>query len=626
VVGPDPQAGDRILADQLIALELSERSAGRWLTTTASALVVASLSLVVAAVIFAINAGETATEVLAWVAGGVALVALGLAVLGFLSGGLEDRASERLERFAASGSSAEYLRAAIGDLAQREKRNGERAQWLRRSATALLVVVVLGGAAAAIDAIDDDDPPPEPPRDGSSGEARQLSNEELARRFRPILMFDSNERWRPLDVESFFAEHRHRGCNVKEKADCPVLSSAGDLANLGENDVLRVNGRPSRANPGGFAGPDPVCQSPPVLDCDKGPTSRLYYHVKDGQDLTFIDYWWYLRYNDASPGTKWDHQSDWEGVVVAVDPRGATPSFQWVGFAAHEGVWRYLRDALRCDGRSTTGSCGVAGGLVRDRVNVYVANGTHAAYPYPCTSKSALPLCHQNARKFGFALPETGFDGRRPWGANDEADALIRFPDAVPWLTWAGRWDVGQAVKSPGRQGRYEAPGSSTTGTCPKDLCPDKRPPGYEGPCFKWFGPSSAAVACVPSVAGKSTATDTGRFTIARAHVGNDQLIVDAIAPTAASAPGVAQVTGPYIAPDEAIVVEGQAPKTAELYVRTRDGDDVVEARFTDLGLERGGQAIARPATDDGALTVSLTRPGREPVLAKRPLVISASD
>jgi hypothetical protein len=405
-----------------------------------------------------------------------------------------------------------------------------------------------------------------------------------------------------------------------------VLSSAGDLANLGEKDVLRVNGLASRANPGGFAGPDPVCQSPPVLDCDKGPTSRLYYHVKDGQDLTFIDYWWYLRYNDASPGSKWDHQSDWEGVVVAVDPRGTSPSFQWVGFAAHEGVWRYLRPALRCDGRSNTGSCGAAGGVVRDRVNVYVANGTHAAYPYPCTSKSALPLCHQNARKFGFALPETGFDGRRPWGANDEVDALLKFPEDAPWLTWAGRWDVGQAVRSPGRQGRYEAPGSSTNGTCPKDLCPDKRPPGYEGPCFRWFGPSSAAVACVPSVAGKSTATDTGRFTIARAHVEGEQLIVDATAPTAASAPGVAQVTGPYIGPDEAIVVNGPAPDSAELYVRTRDGDDVVEARFTDLGLERGGQAIARPATRDGALTVSLGRPDGSQVLARRPVVLSASD
>jgi hypothetical protein len=636
VVGPDPQAGNRILADQLIALELSERSAGRWLTTTASALVIASLFSIGAAVIFAVSAGETVTEVLAWIAAVVALGALVLAALGFLSGGLEDRASKRLERFADTGSSDEYIKASIADLSEREDRNAERAQWLRRSAAALLAVVALGAAAGAFDAIDADDSEgsagagDEPSGQDDSDDTPRLSDEALAQRFRPILLFDTHEHWRPLDVESFFAERRHRACALKQTGDCPVLPSAGDVGKLGGGDVLRVNGQPSRKRPDGFAGPDPACQSRTVLDCDSGPTSRLYYHVRHGKELSFIDYWWYLRYNDAT-GSQWDHQSDWEGVVVAVDERGPTPTFQWVGFAAHEGVWRYLRDALRCDGRPTSGSCGFPGALIRDRVNVYVANGTHAAYPYPCKSDPRIPLCGQNARVklpvigSRFSVPETGFDGSREWGANDNDKVLVRFPDA-PWVTWEGRWDVGQAVKSPGRQGRYLNPGSWTAGTCPKDLCPTDLPHGYAGPCFKWFGPSTVAVACVPAEAGKTAGADTGSVTVARARVEGDQLIVDAAAPNAASAPGVAQVTGAYIGPDEAIVVEGQAPKTAELYVRTRDGKDVVETHFTDLGLERGGRATARPATRDGALTVSLERPDGTRVLATRPVVLSAPD
>jgi hypothetical protein len=637
VVGPDPQAGFRIVADQLIALELSERSAGRWLTTTAAALVIAALWCVGAAVIFAITTGETVAKVFAGIAVGVALAAVGLAVKGFMSGGPEDRASKRLWELAHEGSSKDYLEKAITDLSNREHRNARRAWWLRRSAGALLVVVALGATAGVVDAKDGDDPGGggggdngETAEDDSSKHAGP-SDEELARRFRPILLFDSGERWRPLDVEGFFAEGRHRGCLFKQQGECPVLTSAGDLANLGKDDVLRVNGQSSRSHPGRFTGPDPVCQSKPVLDCDKGPTSRFYYHVVRGKELVFIDYWWYLRYNDASPGGRWDHQSDWEGVVVAVDPSGPAPTFQWVGFAAHEGVWRYLRSALRCDGRSTIGSCGVPGGIVRDRVNVYVANGTHAAYPYPCRSNSTLPLCQQNKTKLPlvgirFSVPETGFDGRREWGANDDVDALAPFPDA-PWVTWAGRWDVGKAVESPGKQDRYEEPGRSDQGTCPKKLCPQELPAGYDGPCFKWFGPSTAAVACVPSEAGKSAEADTGSLTVARAHVEGEQLIVDATAPTAASAPGVAQVIGPYIGPNEVIVVEGQAPKAAELYVRTRDGKDVVEARFTDLGLERGGRAIARPATtSDGALTISVERPDGTEVSATRPVVLSGSD
>lgn len=47
-------------------------------------------------------------------------------------------------------------------------------------------------------------------------------------------------------------------------------------------------------------------------DCDSGPTSKIYHHVVRRGGRIYIDYWWYLRFNNA-PGKTYDHQSDWEG-------------------------------------------------------------------------------------------------------------------------------------------------------------------------------------------------------------------------------------------------------------------------------------------------------------------------
>lgn len=108
------------------------------------------------------------------------------------------------------------------------------------------------------------------------------------------------------------------------------------------------------------------------------------------------------------------------GVVVAVDER-APQTFDWIGFAAHEGVWRYFREHLRCEGSQLAGSCGSSRGeRFGQRVNVYVARGTHAAYPLPCRARTRLGprlgACAQNSRipfrlLRRFRTPETSFDG-----------------------------------------------------------------------------------------------------------------------------------------------------------------------------------------------------------------------
>ena len=68
-------------------------------------------------------------------------------------------------------------------------------------------------------------------------------------------------------------------------------------------------------------------------------------------------------------------------------PREENPEgFAWVGMEAHGNTWRYLPEVLYCDWQPEPGSCGAPGSEgFGQRVMAYVANGSHATYPRPCT-------------------------------------------------------------------------------------------------------------------------------------------------------------------------------------------------------------------------------------------------
>lgn len=278
----------------------------------------------------------------------------------------------------------------------------------------------------------------------------------LARRYRPMLRFDSDEQYpNPLDVENFLASPEVQVCGKVGGADL-----CGALAGWTAADPLREY---LSFSPKAFRG--------------KSAPSAIYYHVvaKPEDDRVYLDYWWYFAYNTTPIGqsvlcqtgfnatglTCFDHISDWEGITVVLRKEGGDLAPEGAIYAQHEfGVayaWRDLQKQRA---------------LVGDRPVVFVAKGSHASYPTPCLRKCAQ-IHDPSYRKEG------RHDGKDPWPKNEEGacmnSCLKRLPqtrnglpalwNASPRL-WGKRFcafgtsscDGVEAPRAPGFQGRFGAP------------------------------------------------------------------------------------------------------------------------------------------------------------------------
>ncbi len=267
----------------------------------------------------------------------------------------------------------------------------------------------------------------------------------LALTFRPLLRFDSAERWRPLDVDRFLREPGIQACPPATPSPPAPCAPFGGVAQL-TPAVAYLDLRGSDPEGADATAPDvATCpKSLPILrDCDLRGRSRIYAHVVRAGSRVAIDYWWFLRYNAFSLD---EHEGDWEGVTVIVDRAGRRVLD--VHYAAHADAWRYDRGVPLFAGR---------------HVEVFVAYGDHAAYPRACSR-----LC----RETGGTLPEGRFDGRAPWvgntahGCHDACVALLPTgPSGAPasWDAWDGRWGAPYAPAfppplTPSFQGRFRHP------------------------------------------------------------------------------------------------------------------------------------------------------------------------
>ncbi|HMJ35828.1 MAG TPA: SGNH/GDSL hydrolase family protein [Baekduia sp.] len=440
---------------------------------------------------------------------------------------------------------------------------------------------------------------------GTGGAPSARVVDQLARRFQPVLLLDTHERWRPLDVERMLEEGWHRACRPGHDTGCPHVLDAPWLSRLklvsGEQSrFLQIDGRRDldRAR---FTSADRSCGE---TECAP---QRIYVHVSQDPDDIYLDYWWYFRFNDADAGT-WDHQSDWEGVTVAVDRKDLT-TFDWVAFAQHTGVQRYLRATLTCDGVELRGNCGTESSRHGRHVNVFVADGTHATYPTSCNRRGGnpdllIPTCLQQSSM----RPERDHDGRLRWGGNGRPGSV----DTVGrWAWWPGVWDPGRHVQSPGAQSRFRNPRWVQDVSCSRASCAAGSTGGFEGACAQWFGVNVTAAACDGDV------IDTGddgltRLRLERGLRGLTSALGDPTDELAGSStPGVAQLLGASLRSGEVLGVAGTAGTDAELYLRTGEGPSAYDARFTGLGLEQGGRATVTvgPAGAGGTPVLVLRRP-----------------
>lgn len=270
----------------------------------------------------------------------------------------------------------------------------------------------------------------------------------LALRFRPLLLFDSAERWRPLDVDRFLREPGIQACPGPGLAPAACVPFTG-VAQLTPG-VAYLDLRGSAHDGSDATAPDvATCPRslPSLRDCDLRSRSKIYAHVVRSRTRVAIDYWWFLRYNAYSID---EHEGDWEGVTVVVDPFGRR--VLEVHYAAHADVWRYDRGVPL---------------FVGSHVEVFSARGGHASYPRPC-----FHLCRQTDA----TLPEARFDGRRAWVGNTASGchaSCVRLmptgPDGVApasWDAWGGRWGAPFAPafpppQTPSFQRRFRHPFAS---------------------------------------------------------------------------------------------------------------------------------------------------------------------
>lgn len=483
----------------------------------------------------------------------------------------------------------------------------------------------------------------------------------IPEKFRPILRFDSDEPWRPLDVEQFLAEGDHYWCEdiLFAPDPCSEIDSWEDLRLYDTSDsdlshaYIDINGEGTSGGTDTWHSPTEACfldegyeDDEKLFDCDEGSATAIYYHPTEQPDpspglpgdqgYNFLDYWFFYRFNQGPlAGATDDHEGDWESVYVAV-PKAEPTTFAYAVFAAHNGgPWRYLRGALICDSNE---SCGEEGSPEGERVNVFVAMGSHASYPQPCSSG-----CKQTESLASNVVDdENNHDGEDPWGANNDPEALRLFPsgkewgpspssrEESAWTDWPGLWGhsddsifESSGPNGPGTRGaRWSEPwsawectdvyapegqdcedmvASSLSPAWPElaavgqSLAPVPVPPVVRT-CLPWLGPEVQYVAC------------NGQELANRMHEGtlnpqNAPSLPEA-ATAIGSAPGLIQVLGPALSPSDSVVVTHAMSLRGALLVRVLNGEHF-EIRLLEPPTVRPGERREIPLSRARALDVS---------------------
>jgi hypothetical protein len=444
---------------------------------------------------------------------------------------------------------------------------------------------------------------------------------ELAQTFRPWLKFDSDELWRPISVDALLKERDPNGNPVHSfcprhpasAATCEPLDDQAELEQIVEQRGVSPSADDSFIDIAGsklgeYRSPN-TSACPGDADCGADPGSAIYYAVTNANGRYYVDYWWLMRFNHFDrfgvdktcprPVDSCDeHEGDWEGVTAVTKP-GDDASLDYVVYAAHKGTFRYAASELGLNPGPTA---------ERTRPDVYVAQGSHAAYPIPCIGGCEEPAA---LAVNGIAdLPEMNFNGRQDWERNPEGDACgeretaclraLATPetDRVTWTDWAGLWGAtsrgrhahgAQSPQSPGLQSRYKRPYCALQDgiqTCDRVI---------QG-CSDWLGPLVAGVACNPK------ALATGLGSQIEKPKGNLELTLSPPRKQQAAArqkklittvgtPGVVQLLhAPLVAGGRQLSLSGRAEADAQLIVRARNADYEVVARFQDLRLVEGGE------------------------------------
>jgi hypothetical protein len=305
---------------------------------------------------------------------------------------------------------------------------------------------------------------------GAVPEARlDAADAAVAELVRPLLFLDRGEARYPLDIEDAIAGGRVSQCHEGVRGGCDPVARSQEIDT--GYDYLR------------FA------EAPPPPKGGDGTSGYYYRVVRPADGLVYVDYWWFFARNPSpvgesvfcAPGlrtppfTCQEHESDWEGVTVVLEPCAGGPDCldaagerlrpDAVRYAQHEHVVTYsvAETLLPLWERLRPPWAGLGG----PRPLVFVARDSHASYPTPCERN-----CKQTTRD----LPESRHDGSIVWTHNTTCDGCLKpLPVTVGgepalWNAFPGPWgtqncilagaycDLSRAPEAPSRQGRYRDP------------------------------------------------------------------------------------------------------------------------------------------------------------------------
>jgi hypothetical protein len=441
----------------------------------------------------------------------------------------------------------------------------------------------------------------------------------LAERFRPWLLFDSKEKWRPLNVDYMFDEGTQHFCvRQGHVPKCSLIDDAAAFDKLveekrsGPNSYIDIAG--SRVSE--YHGPA-SCR--PLFDCNTGPRSAIYYNATESNGRYYLDYWWFLRFNHFARldfdkscllpqareiGLCDEHEGDWEGVTVVTRPHDER-HVEYVVYAAHKGTFRYSGAQLQF--RDGT------------RPVVYLTEGGHSAYPLACARSCRQP---SGLAIDGVVPPETDHDGLAPWGRNGEV-CVPNAPGSCllslakqPWTHWPGEWGAGcsaacggaldaNSPRSPGVQARFQTPWCSfqeEVFTCD----------GRSQRCSDWLSAQVRALACDPVLL-----TEAQR---ASKKLGAGKLGLEVAGETIQTdtTPGVVQALGPPLEPNSELTATVDGP-SAEVLVSAVQGALLSDDTFANPDWKPGQRVHITVTTgSDGPTVLADGQRARERTITER--------
>lgn len=292
--------------------------------------------------------------------------------------------------------------------------------------------------------------------------------EGLAAAFRPLLYFDRDERFEPVNI----AEAEVEACFKELLAeDCDPVVPESTLDDYEHLTVLE----------------EPLGRG----EAPGGPDSSIYFHAAEQDGKVYLDYWWYFAHNPSpvapellcGPGLRWlseacaEHPADWEGITVVLGPcgddqadaecaRGGDRSFavEEVRYAQHEAVVAYPWEMLKQRWEDPLLGAWTEGAGVHPLV--FVALASHASYAAPCAT---------NCMQIAIPAFKERRNGLKHWANNAEcaSGCLQALPvdgegQAASWNGFSGRWgaqhcilfgsycDTRRAPRAPSFQERYK--------------------------------------------------------------------------------------------------------------------------------------------------------------------------